>query len=58
MNDVMAILTITVAAFIIFFTMYMVGVGVGRVSAMNEALERGYATQCVGKEGVYWDCAD
>lgn len=23
---------------------------------MREALDRGYAVQCVGKSGIYWEC--
>ena len=25
---------------------------------MKEAFDRGYAVQCVGKEGYYWECEE
>lgn len=25
---------------------------------MKEAFDRGYAVQCIGKKGYYWDCEE
>lgn len=30
----------------------------GYWSALHEAFERGYAVQCVGKAGYYWECEE
>lgn len=28
----------------------------GRYNTMQQAFDRGYAVQCVGKVGYYWEC--
>lgn len=33
-----------------------IGVYVGQISIMKEAGELGYAMQCKGKTGWYWEC--
>lgn len=30
----------------------------GYDDAMQEAFDRGYAVQCVGKTGIYWECEE
>lgn len=30
----------------------------GRRAVMIEAFERGYAVQCVGMSGYYWECSE
>lgn len=55
------------AAAIIFFVcgIFLGGLGSllmgdssGREMVMNQAYDRGYAVQCVGKEGYYWECKE
>lgn len=44
----------------------LVGVGMGYLfgdddatkQKMKEAFDRGYAVQCIGKEGYYWECEE
>lgn len=35
---------------------YLLTVGSEREAVMQEAFDRGYAVQCIGKEGYYWEC--
>lgn len=39
-------------------TVYLLTVGSEREAVMQEAFERGYAVQCIGKEGYYWECEE
>lgn len=50
--------------FVIALAFLTAGIAIGNLSGydeateekMKEAFERGYAVQCVGKEGYYWEC--
>lgn len=37
---------------------YLLTVGSEREAVMQEAFDRGYAVQCIGKEGYYWECEE
>ena len=49
---------LVVAGLIIFTTYggYILGQGDAKGEIMKEAFDRGYAVQCVGKAGYYWEC--
>lgn len=34
------------------------GAGLGYILAMEEAFNRGYAMECLGKNGYYWTCEE
>lgn len=50
-------------ALIFIGSIFTLGVGIatlgkldGMKDVMYQAYERGFAVQCVGKEGYYWEC--
>ena len=58
-NDVFVFV---VPAFVILVVGLVIGHLFGHVDATEEklkqAFDRGYAVQCIGKEGYYWECAE
>lgn len=53
MNDGF-ILVLTVIACAIFFG--LLGIGAGEYRIKQQAVDRGYMVQCVGKSGHHWEC--
>lgn len=41
---------------LLLIAMFFVGAGFASNKIMTEAFERGYAVECLGKQGYYWEC--
>lgn len=52
-NILLAIYAVVVLLWIILLA-FQAGMGF----TMKEALDKGFAVQCPGKTGVYWECVD
>lgn len=38
--------------------MFIFGLSRGENATMQQAFERGYAVQCIGKTGYHWECGE
>lgn len=42
----------------VFWLGFILGINQTHQLTMKEAFDRGYAFECLGKEGYHWECAD
>jgi uncharacterized YccA/Bax inhibitor family protein len=58
-DEVGGVLVIALIFFVVGVTMgYLFVYNDATEKRMKEAFERGYAVQCVGIEGYYWECEE
>lgn len=52
------LIVFTILVFACFGFVMLLNIGAEREAVMQEAFDRGYAVQCIGKEGYYWECEE
>lgn len=56
-EDVFAVVIPALLFLVVGFVIgYLFGDDDATKQKMKEAFDRGYAVQCIGKEGYYWEC--
>ena len=53
-----ALMAFTVALMAFTVGGFLIGNYYGFKSTMEEALERGFAVECMGERGAHWECSD